>query len=415
MSVLSNVTRRVGAKLATVARLPAAVSGRRGIATFSQLTDEHKMLREMCRNFADTELKPNAGEWDKKHEFPADHVKMMGEMGLMGVAQNPDYGGAGMDALSYAIAVEEISRGCASMGVIMSAQNSLYCEPVGKFGSPKQLEQWLEPCASGQKIGCFALSEPGNGSDAGAQSCTATLDGDSYILNGTKNWITNGPQADKAVVFATSNKSMKHKGVSAFLVDKGTPGFSTGKPEDKLGIRASGTCSLIFENCKIPKENLLGEEGQGFKIAMITLDGGRIGIAAQALGIAQASLEASVEYSQQRIAFNAPISKLQAIQFKIADMAARIEAARLLMWSAAQLKDAGEPYGKLAAMAKLQASETATFCSHQAIQIFGGYGYVTEFPVERHYRDARITEIYEGTSEIQRLVIAGHVIKELTP
>jgi len=405
----------MGWRLAAAARMPVAAASRRGVATWSQLSEEHKMLREMCRNFADTELKPNAGEWDKKHEFPADHVRMMGEMGLMGVAQDPEFGGAGMDALSYAIAVEEISRGCASAGVIMSAQNSLYCEPVGKFGNDKQKEEWLSPCSSGSKIGCFALSEPGNGSDAGAQSCQAVLDGDHYILNGTKNWITNGPQADKAVVFATSDKSKKHKGVSAFLVDKGTPGFSTGKPEDKLGIRASGTCSLIFENCRVPKENLLGQEGEGFKIAMVTLDGGRIGIAAQALGIAQASLEASVEYSQQRVAFNAPISKLQAIQFKIADMAARIEAARLLMWSAAQLKDNKEPYGKLAAMAKLQASETATFCAHQAIQIFGGYGYVTEFPVERHYRDARITEIYEGTSEIQRLVIAGHVIKELSP
>lgn len=298
------------------------------------------------------------------------------------------------------------------LGGLSQAHNSLYNDPVKMFATPEQKEQWLAPFASGEKLGCFALSEPGNGSDAGAASTTATADGDHWVLNGTKNWITNGPTADAAIVFATSDKSAKHKGISAFLVEKGTPGFSTGKPEDKLGIRASGTCSLIFEDCRIPKANMLGEPGMGFKIAMQTLDGGRIGIAAQAIGIAQASLEAAVAYSQSRVAFNAPISKLQAIQFKLADMALKIEASRLLNWRAAQLKDNKENFIKEAAMAKLMASETATFCSHQAIQILGGYGYVTDYPVERHYRDARITEIYEGTSEIQRLVIAGNILKE---
>eukprot|EP00286_Rhodomonas_abbreviata_P010072 CAMPEP_0181323300 /NCGR_PEP_ID=MMETSP1101-20121128/19706_1 /TAXON_ID=46948 /ORGANISM="Rhodomonas abbreviata, Strain Caron Lab Isolate" /LENGTH=372 /DNA_ID=CAMNT_0023431307 /DNA_START=220 /DNA_END=1338 /DNA_ORIENTATION=- len=370
------------------------------------------MLREMCRSFADTELAPNAGKWDQEHTFPAEAVKAMGPMGLMGVSQPTEYGGSGMDVMSYAIAIEEISRGCAGTGVIMSANNSLYCDPLRMFGTPEQNEEWLTPFASGEKLGCFALSEPSTGSDAGAQTTVATVDGDHYVLNGTKNWITNGPQADGAVVFAMTDKTKKNKGISAFLVAKGTPGFSTGKPEDKLGIRASGTCSLIFENCRIPKSSLLGKEGEGFKIAMKTLDGGRIGIGAQALGIAQASLDAAAGYAHERKAFGAPIAKLQAIQFKLADMATKIEASRLLVWRAAQLKDAGEPYSKEAAMAKLHASEAATFCAHQAIQIFGGYGYVTDYPVERYYRDARITEIYEGTSEVQRLVIAGAILGE---
>jgi len=366
----------------------------------------------MCRNFANTELVPKAAEWDKHHTFPADAVKKMGEMGLMGVSQDTEYGGAGMDVMSYALAIEEISRGCASCGVIMSVNNSLYCDPVSKFGTPAQKAEFMTDFASGKKLGCFALSEPGNGSDAGAALTTATKDGDGYVINGTKNWITNGPQADATVVFATSDKSAKHKGISAFLIHRNTPGFSTGKPEDKLGIRASGTCSLIFENCRVPASALLGEPGMGFKIAMMTLDGGRIGIAAQALGIAQASLEAAVAYSQERVAFSSPIAKLQAIQFKIADMACRIEAARVLTWRAAELKEAKQPYVKEAAMAKLLASEAATYCAHQAIQVLGGYGYVTDYPVERHYRDARITEIYEGTSEVQRLVIAGNIYKE---
>jgi butyryl-CoA dehydrogenase len=379
------------------------------------LSETHEMLRETCRAFADKELKPVAGELDRAHKYPEAEVKKLVELGLMGVAVDEKWGGSGLDNLAYAIAMEEVSRGCASTGVIMSVNNSLYCDPVGKFANDAQKEKWLKPYASGEKLGCFALSEPGNGSDAGAASTTAVQDGDHWVLNGTKSWITNGYEADAAIVFATTDKDLKHKGISAFLVPMPTEGLSLGKKEDKLGIRASSTCNLILEDCRIPGENLLGEPGFGFKIAMMTLDGGRIGIASQALGIAQAALEAAVDYAQERQAFGAPIAKLQAIQFKIADMAMRVEGARLLTWRAAILKDQGDArYTKEAAMAKLAASETATFVSHQAIQVFGGNGYVTEYPVERHYRDARITEIYEGTSEIQRLVIANSVLKEMS-
>jgi len=377
-----------------------------------QLSETHEMLKKTCRDFADKELRPIAGELDREHRFPKEQVAKMAELGLMGVAVPDDQGGTGLDNLAYAIAMEEISRGCASSGVIMSVNNSLYCDPVMKYANDAQKEVWLKPFASGEKLGCFALSEPGNGSDAGAARTTAELDGDHWVLNGTKSWITNGYDAQAAIVFATTDRAMKHKGISAFLVPMPTEGLSLGKKEDKLGIRASSTCNLIFENCRIPKENLLGEAGAGFKIAMGTLDGGRIGIAAQALGIAQAALEAAVGYANEREAFGAPIAKLQAIQFKIADMATQLESARLLTWRAAMLKDQGLRFTKEAAMAKLAASETATFVAHQAIQIFGGNGYVTEYPVERHYRDARITEIYEGTSEIQRLVIGGSVLKE---
>lgn len=309
--------------------------------------------------------------------------------------------------------MEEISRGCASAGVIMSVNNSLYLGPIMAFGNDAQKKQFGTPYATGDAVGCFALSEPGNGSDAGAASTTATLKGDKYILNGTKAWITNGYESGAAVVFATTDKSLKHKGISAFIVPKGLKGFTLGKKEDKLGIRGSSTCYLIFEDCEIPKENLLGTAGLGFKIAMQTLDAGRIGIAGQALGIAQASLELAVDYADKRQAFGKPISKLQMIQDKIAKMALRIESARLLTWRAAWLKDNKKPFTKEAAMAKLAASEAATFCSHQCIQVLGGMGYVSDMAAERHYRDARITEIYEGTSEIQHLVIAGAVIKEL--
>lgn len=338
----------------------------------------------------------------------------MGELGLMAVAVEEKYGGTGLDYLAYAIGMEEISRGCASCGVVMSVNNSLYLGPIMSFGNDDQKAEFGTPYTFGSHVGCFALSEPGNGSDAAAAQTTARLEGDQWILNGTKNWITNGPDAGAAVVFATTDKSLKHKGISAFIVPKGTPGFSYGKKEDKLGIRGSSTCSLIFEDCAIPKANLLGQQGDGFKIAMKTLDAGRIGIASQALGIAQASLECAVDYANKRIAFGKPISKLQSIQNKIADMALKVESARLLTWRAAVLKDEHKPYSKEAAMAKLAASETATFNSHQAIQILGGMGYVSDMPAERYYRDARITEIYEGTSEIQRLVIAGAVIKEMS-
>ncbi len=382
-----------------------------------KLSDTHEDIRKIARKLADDLLAPLAAKHDREHLFPAEQVKKLVELGFMGVAISDEDGGSGLDALAYAIAMEEVSRGCASTGVVMSVNNSLYCDPVSKYATPEQKKVWLAPFASGEKLGCFALSEPGNGSDAGAASCTAVLVndpelGECWELNGTKAWITNAHEANAAIVFATTDKAAKHKGISAFLVAAGTKGFSLGKKEDKLGIRASSTSNLIFEGCRIPKANMLGEPGQGFKIAMGTLDGGRIGIAAQALGIAQAALDASVAYAKERTAFGAPIEKLQAIQFKIADMALKIESSRLLTWRAAMLKDQGARYTKEAAMAKLAASEAATYVAHQAIQIFGGNGYVTEYPVERHYRDARITEIYEGTSEIQRLVIGGAVLKD---
>jgi len=376
-----------------------------------ELTDTHQMLRRTCREFADKELVPVAAQLDREHRFPAEQVRRLAAMGLMGVAIPEDEGGTGLDTLAYVLAMEEISRGCASTGVIMSVNNSLYCDPLWKFGSPAQKKSFLEPFAAGRQLGCFALSEPGNGSDAGAARTTAERRGDHWVLNGTKAWITNGYDANAALVFASSDRAKKNKGISAFIVPMPTEGLSLGKKEDKLGIRASSTCNLIFEDCRIPPENLLGQEGEGFKIAMATLDGGRIGIAAQALGIAQAALEEAVSYAKQREAFGAPIANLQAIQFKIADMAWRLDSARLLTWRAAYLKDQHARFTTEAAMAKLAASEMATFVTHQAIQILGGNGYVTEFPAERHYRDARVTEIYEGTSEIQRLVIANGVLK----
>jgi len=376
------------------------------------MTETHQMLQQTCRDFADAQLKPIAHELDKEHRYPAEQIAQMGELGLMGIAISEEYGGAGMDALAYALAMEEISRGCASTGVIMSVNNSLYCDPVANFGTEEQKQQWLVPFASGQKLGCFGLSEPGNGSDSAAASTTATLDGDEWVLNGTKAWITNAHDAHAAIVIATTDKSMKHKGLSAFIVPTDAPGFSLGKKEDKLGIRASSTGNLILEGVRVPRNQVLGKEGEGFKVAMSTLDGGRIGIAGQALGIAQASLECAIEYAQQRKAFDQPIAKLQAIQFKIADMAMRVESARLLTHRAAALKTNKENYTKEAAMAKLAASEAATQNAHSAIQVLGGMGYVTDMPAERYYRDARITEIYEGTSEIQKLVIAGRLLKE---
>ncbi|XP_026543923.1 short-chain specific acyl-CoA dehydrogenase, mitochondrial isoform X2 [Notechis scutatus] len=395
-----------------------ASAGRRGVLgargarlLHAGLPETHRMLRETCRDFAAKELAPLAASLDRDHRFPAEQVKKMGALGLLAMAVPEKYGGAGLDCLAYTIAMEEISRGCASTGVIMSVNNSLYLGPVLKFGSEEQKQQWIPPFTGGEKVGCFALSEPGNGSDAGAASTAAQLVGDEWVLNGTKAWITNAWEASATVVFATTDRALKHKGISAFLVPMPCPGLSLGKKEDKLGIRASSTANLIFEDCRIPKENLLGSQGMGFKIAMQTLDSGRIGIACQALGIAQAALDCAVDYAEKRLAFGHPIAKLQAIQFKLADMAVALEGARLLTWRAAALSDNGKPYTKEAAMAKLSASEAATFISHQAIQILGGMGYVTEMPAERHYRDARITEIYEGTSEIQRLVIAGQLLK----
>ncbi|KAL9980973.1 hypothetical protein ACROYT_G009622 [Oculina patagonica] len=370
------------------------------------------MLRKTCRDFADKELAPIAASLDKEHKYPEEQVRKIGELGLLSMEVPESLGGSGLDYLAYAIGMEEISRGCASTGVIMSVNNSLYLGPLLKYGTDEQKKKWVTPFCSGERVGCFALSEPDNGSDAGAAKTTAKLEGDHWVLNGTKAWITNGYESEATVVFATTDRSKKHKGISAFIVPKPTEGLTLGKKEDKLGIRASSTCSLIFENCHIPKENLLGEPGLGFKIAMATLDAGRIGVAGQALGIAQAALDCAIDYAQKRFAFDQPIASFQAIQMKLADMELKLESARLLTWKAAMLKDAGENYTKEAAMAKLAASEAATFISHQCIQILGGMGYVTDMPAERHYRDARITEIYEGTSEIQRIVIAGRLLKE---
>jgi len=379
------------------------------------ITDEHKMIKETCSSFSQEHLVPIATQIDKEHRYPAEQVKALGELGMMGISVSSEYGGSEMDTISYVIAMEEISKGCASTGVIMSVNNSLYCYPVEKFGSPEQKEKFLTPVASGEVPGCFMLSEPGNGSDAGAASCTAVLtdDGDYYVLNGAKAWITNAHDAKYGVVLATTDKTQKHRGISAFVVDMQSEGISIGKKEDKLGIRASSTGTITFEDCKVPKSQLLGEEGAGFKVAMTTLDAGRIGIASQGLGIAQASLECAAKYAKERKSFGKPIADLYAIQEKIADMSCKVESARLMTFKAALRKDAGLPYTKDAAQAKLMASEAATYCSHQAIQTLGGMGFVSDMPAERHYRDARITEIYEGTSEIQRIVIGMNALKEL--
>uniref|UniRef100_A0A672R0N5 short-chain acyl-CoA dehydrogenase n=1 Tax=Sinocyclocheilus grahami TaxID=75366 RepID=A0A672R0N5_SINGR len=369
--------------------------GVRCLSQLAELPELHQMMRQTCRDYAQKELAPIAAQLDKDHKFPAKQVKELGAMGVMAVE-----------------VPEKLSRGCASTGVIVSVNNSLYLGPILKFGTEEQKKQWITPFTTGERVGCFALSEPGNGSDAGAASTLAQQEGDEWVLSGTKAWITNCWDASATVVFATTDKSLKHKGISAFLVPMPHPGLSLGKKEDKLGIRASSTANIILEDCRIPLGNMLGERGMGFKIAMQTLDSGRLGIAAQALGIAQAALDCSADYAHKRTAFGAPIGKLQAIQFKLADMALAIESARLLTWRAAMLRDAKKPFTKEAAMAKLAASEAATFVSHQAIQVLGGMGYVTDMPAERHYRDARITEIYEGTSEIQRLVIANNILKE---
>ena len=377
-----------------------------------ELTEEQQLLQQMVRDFANERVAPIAEAIDREHRYPAEVIREMAEMGLLGVAVPEEYGGAGMDTLSYIIAMEEICRACASTGVIMSVNNSLVCDPIMKFGTPEQKERWLEPLATGERLGCFALSEPGTGSDAAAQTCMAVRDGDGWAIAGTKNWITNGPQADTTVLIARNDRSKGTRGVIAFVVDNHREGVSSGKPEEKLGICASGTSSLTFEGYRATDDEILGEVGGGFKVAMATLDGGRIGIAAQAVGIARAALEKAVAYSTERKAFGGPISELQAIQHKIADMAVEIDAARLLTWRAALLKDQGVRYGKESAMAKLYASEMAQRVTDRAIQVLGGYGYVREYDVERHYRDQRVTEIYEGTSEIQRLVIARAVLQE---
>lgn len=375
------------------------------------LTPEQQQIRDLCRDFAAKELAPNAKRWDAEHTFPADAVKKLAELGLLGIAVPTEWGGAGMDNVAYAIAMEEISRGCASTGVTMSVNNSLYCDPVMKFGTDEQKRDFLTPFASGEKLGCFGLTEPQAGSDAAAQKTIAVRKGDEYVINGSKNWITNGPVADAMVLFTMTAPEKGNKGITAFLVNTNTPGFVRMKADHKLGICASPSCSIYFEDMKVPAKNLLGGEGNGFKVAMSTLDGGRIGIAAQALGIARAAFEAAVGYSKERKSFDKPISEHQAIQFMLADMATELDAARLLIWRAAELKNRGVRHSAESAMAKLYASEMSHRVTHKAIQVYGGYGYSKEFDVERHYRDSRITELYEGTSEIQRIVIAANVLK----
>ena len=376
-----------------------------------QLNETQKMIRETARQFAHDELAAAAESRDEKEEFPYDAVKKLGELGFMGMMVSEQYGGAGLDTVSYSLAVEEISRVDASCGVIMSVNNSLVCYGLNDFGNDEQKQKFLIPLASGKKLGAFALSEPEAGSDATNQRTMAVRDGDCYILNGIKNWITNGFNADFVLVMAATNPTKGNRGISTFVVEKGMTGFTVGKKERKLGIRSSDTVSIAFQDVRVPAANRIGEDGFGFKFAMKTLDGGRIGIASQAVGIAQASLDAAVKYSKERKAFDQPLANLQAIQFKIADMATDIEAARLLTLRAAATKDSGERFTQHAAMAKLFASKIAVRCALEAIQIHGGYGYIREYNVERYLRDAKITEIYEGTSEIQRIVIARSLLQ----
>jgi alkylation response protein AidB-like acyl-CoA dehydrogenase len=378
-----------------------------------ELTEEQNLIRDMVREFAETEVAPTARIRDEEERFDRPLMfDRLGELGLTGIVFPEEYGGAGADYISYAIAVEELSRVCASTGVTLSAHLSLGANPIYLFGSEEQKQQFLVPLAKGEKMGAFGLTEPSAGSDAGGTKTTAVRDGDSWVLNGTKIFITNGGEAETYVVFARTDKeAKKHYGISAFIVEKDTPGFSFGKKEQKLGIRSSPTLELVFDNCRIPAGNLLGEEGQGFKIAMKTLDGGRIGIASQALGIAQGALDAAVNYARERKQFDSPIGKFQGVQFQLADMATQTEAARLLVYNAAYKASNGLSYSQASAMAKLMASETAMKISTQAVQILGGYGYTRDFPLERMMRDAKITEIYEGTSEIQRLVIGAALMR----
>lgn len=378
-----------------------------------ELTEEQNLIRDMVRSFAETEVAPSAAERDEQEHF--DRALMfdrLAELGLTGIVFPEEYGGAGADYISYAIAVEELSRVCGSTGVTLSAHLSLCANPIYLFGTEEQKQKFLIPLAKGEKIGAFGLTEPSAGSDAGGTKTTAVRDGNQWILNGSKIFITNAGDAEIYVVLARSDKTAeKHRGISAFIVEKGTPGFSFGKKEKKMGIRSSPTMELVFENCRIPVENLLGQEGQGFKVAMKTLDGGRIGIASQALGIAQGALDATLAYTKEREQFNKPIASFQGVSFQLADMATQIEAARLLIYNAAYRASAGLSYSQESAMAKLFASETAMRVTTQAVQLHGGYGYTREFPVERMMRDAKITEIYEGTSEVQRVVIGATLTK----
>ncbi len=375
-----------------------------------QLTEEQQMIQAMVREFAREVLLPTAAQRDITGDFPADNLKKMGDLGLMGMTVPPEYNGAGADTVSYSVALQEIGYACAATAVIMSVHNSVACGPVFLFGSDYLKETYLKPLASGEKIGSFALTEPGAGSDPAGQKTKAVKDGHSYIINGTKMFITTGKNSDLTVVTAYTDRSKKHHGISAFVVEKGTPGFYVGKEEEKMGLRGSDTVELIFEDCRVPEENLLGKEGDGFVIAMASLDGGRIGIASQSVGLGQACLDAAVSYAKERVQFNKPISQFQGIRWMIADMATQIEAARLLTFNAAAMRDRQENFSAAASMAKVFASEMANKVAYQALQIHGGYGYIKEYPVERFYRDARVLTIYEGTSEIQRIVVAKHVI-----
>lgn len=376
-----------------------------------KLTEEQKMFQTMVRDFATIEIKPVAAKIDEDGEFPADVIKKAGALGLFGITISEKYGGSGGDYLSMAIASEELSRASASVGAIFLANLSLACYPIYKFGNEEQKKKYVTAVARGEKLVCFGLTEPGAGSDASALETTATLQGNQYLLNGTKIFITNGAEAQFAVVFATTNKTIGYKGINAFIVEKGTPGFSVGKEEKKLGIRGSSTVELIFENCAIPRANHLGEEGKGLRIALEAIDSSRVTVAAQALGIAQAAFDDALTYAKDRRQFGQPLVNHQAIQWMLADMATHIDAARLLTYRAAWMKDQGMEYVREAAMAKLYAAETSSLVTNHAIQIHGGYGYCKDYPVERYLRDAKITEIYEGTSEMQRMTIARNLVK----
>ncbi len=376
-----------------------------------ELTEEQNLLQKTVREFAESEVRPLARELDETGHFPHALFKKAAELGLTGVAFPESEGGAGFDHIAYTIVIEEISRCCASTGVILSGHNSLYCDPLHHFGTEEQKKKLLAPFTRGEKIGCFALTEPQAGSNAAALQTRAVRKGDKYIVNGTKSWITNGGAADAAIVYVNTEPAKGEKGITALVVEKGTPGFKIGKEEKKLGINATACCELVFTDCEVPVANRIGNEGEGYKVALSTLDGGRIGVGAQATGIAQGAFEAALKYSQERLAFGQPISQFQAIQFMLADMATEIDASRLLVRKAAWKQDTGSRFSMDAAIAKLFASEMATRVTHRAIQIHGGNGYSREYSVERNYRDARITEIYEGTSEIQRLVISSWVLK----
>ena len=375
------------------------------------LSKEHEMARTLFRDFAQAEVKPLAQEVDETEHFPWDTVRKMQKLGFMGIPMPKEYGGQGCDSLTYAMCVEELSKVCGTTGVIVSAHTSLCCEPIRKWVTPEQKAKYLTPLASGEKIGAFGLTEPGAGTDASGQQTKAVLDGDHYVLNGSKIFITNGGAADTYVVFAMTDKSLGNHGISAFIVEKDFPGFSIGTKEKKMGIRGSSTTELIFQDCIVPKENLLGKEGQGFVVAMTTLDGGRIGIASQALGLAQGALDNTIAYVKERKQFGRALAKFQNTQFQLADMHTKVEAARLLVYKAARAKDTQKKYSLEAAMAKLYAAEVAMEVTTKAVQLHGGYGYTREYDVERMMRDAKITEIYEGTSEVQRMVISGSILK----